>query len=450
VHLSSPLSSQLILITLLNVTFCPMAMGATSTQAPSAPILIDAAPPAPKYPPIPIHVDGNIRSYYFTRDFGTSNPNIKDQSSFSLGGKINALTDAFWGGFKIGATLYTAQSLGLNSDNFQTQDRTLPGSPITVLGQTYGQFKNDRILARLGNQIIRTSWMNDADSRMIPAIYQGLYVEATVLPGWDLVGMRTISFKGRPNSHFTKTNLYDEEDLGTVEPALHNKTDIGALAVGSTYEYKKSVRGNAWLYHWYNFANLAYADVRYYHINSTKYTPYFGLQVGDEWNDGSEILNSIGLGQTKAQIFGALIGMKAWDGKISISMNYLPKYSGAFQNGDVVSPYTSGYLSDPLFTTSMISGLIEKAAGTAFKITAEYNFFDQAVNVIMSYAKYNTQPFIHNTDETDFDVTFRPRGLFKNLSIRNRIGFLNGNQRVGHFVYNRFMLEYDFLDKTAT
>lgn len=422
-----------------SLSLCTLAFGDTVT-----PLTVDKVPTNRFLPPFPIHFDGDIRSYYFTREY--SDPAVDNQSAFSLGGKINALTDEFWHGFKIGGTLYTAQSLGLDSDSPLRQDKSLPGSPVTVLGQSFGQYQNQFILARLGNQIVKTSWLNDADSRMIPAAYQGLYVAVTPLPGWDLVGMRMISFKGRTNSHFTKTNLYDEEDRGTPVLKLDNKTDIGSLNFGSTYEYKDILHAHAWFYHFYNYANLAYADVKYTLETNSKVTPLAGLQLGNEWNDGSEILNSAGQGNTQAQIIGALIGIKALDGKISLGVNYLPKHNGAFGNGDVVSPYTSGYISDPLYTTSMIAGLVEKAAGTAFKITAEYNFFDKALNVIATYAKYNTQPYLHNTDETDLDVTFRPTGLFKHLSIRNRIGFLNGNQHLGHFVYNRVMLQYDILD----
>jgi hypothetical protein len=47
---------------------------------------------------LPVHFTGNIRSYYFTREFG--NPRLDTQSSFSLGGRITVLTDPFWHGVK--------------------------------------------------------------------------------------------------------------------------------------------------------------------------------------------------------------------------------------------------------------------------------------------------------------------------------------------------------------
>jgi hypothetical protein len=397
----------------------------------------------PAKPKLPLQFTGNLRSYYFTREYG--NPGLDTQSAFSLGGKLSFLTNPFWNGFRIGGTVYTAQSLGLNSDYYLRQDRTLPGSPVTVLGQAFGQYENPYVFVRVGNQLITTSWLNDADSRMIPATYQGLYLAVTPVTGLDLIGFRQISFKGRPADHFTKTNLYNPLNVGSgAVTALGNKTDIGTLAFGIKY-IRDDLHMHAWIYHFYNYANLAYADMRYKLATAAKVNPLFAWQLAHEWNDGSEILNSVGMGTTRADVVGALLGVEAANWGVTLAGNILPKYHGAYRNGDVVSPYTTGYISDPLFTTSMTAGLIEKAAGSAVKLTAHYDFFNETLLCSASYAKYYTAPYLHNTDETDLDVTFKPQGIFKNLSIRDRIGFLNGNLSYGHFIYNRVMLEYDFL-----
>ena len=60
-------------------------------------------------------ITGQIRNYYFTRNYVHAAK--LDQFAFSIGGDLHILTGAFWSGFRIGATAYTAQPLGLNSDN---------------------------------------------------------------------------------------------------------------------------------------------------------------------------------------------------------------------------------------------------------------------------------------------------------------------------------------------
>ena len=422
--------------------FTPAIAASVSSTVPAK------LPVTTKWQPLPVHVDGYLRSYYFTRKF--SNPVLDQQAAFSLGGAVNVLTNPFWDGFRIGATLFTAQSLGLNSDDAIRLDRSVPGSPVTVLGQAFAQYDNKYVLARVGNQEIITPWENMADTRMIPATYQGVSVDVKPRPDVNLYAMRLNRFKARISSRFTQTNLFNPQNLAfTSIPALGNKTDIGTLAFGATYTNPR-LNINAWAYRFYNYANLAYADVNGELDTNTLFKPIYGLQLANEWNDGNEVIKSLGLGDTHAQLFGALLGVEIMHGRILFGFNWLPKHAGAYENGSIVSPYTTSYMSDPLYTTSMIAGMVEKAAGTAFKVTAQYIFFAGALETLASYAKYNTQPYLHDSNETDFDVIFHPPGTFKHLSVRERLGFLNGNSRYGHYVYNRIMLQYDFLEDKAS
>jgi hypothetical protein len=388
-----------------------------------------------------LNVDGNIRSYYYDREF--SRTTTHDQTAFSLGGKINVLTDPFLNGFQVGGTMYFAQPLGLDSKNHAFVDRSLPGSPITTLGQAFLQYQNTYILGRIGNQEVTTPWLNESDSRMIPSTYQGIKADLTPFQNVTLTGMRLIRFKSRVSRLFTQTNLYNPENLGTPLAALGNKTDIGSLAFAAIFKYK-TLHMQIWDYRFYNYSNLAYADVNYEWETKKWLSPLCGAQIAKEWGDGSNVLKSIGLGKTRGSVFGAVLGAEMADGKIAVSYNYLPRHAGAYQNGDIISPYTSGYESDPLYTTSMNAGIIEKAAGSAVKLTLQYSFFNKQLQLLASYAKYNTKPYKPNTDESDFDAMYSPEGIFKNLSIRYRLGFLNGNPTPGRIAYNRLMLQYNF------
>ncbi|MDE3020859.1 MAG: hypothetical protein KGI54_03270, partial [Pseudomonadota bacterium] len=47
-------------------------------------------------------IDGQIRSYYFSREYGTSaTPNA---SAYSLAARLNILTAPFWQGFRVGTS----------------------------------------------------------------------------------------------------------------------------------------------------------------------------------------------------------------------------------------------------------------------------------------------------------------------------------------------------------
>ena len=51
-------------------------------------------------------IDGQIRSYYFSRLYGT--PNTVNAYAYSLAGRINVLTAPFLSGFRVGVSFYTA------------------------------------------------------------------------------------------------------------------------------------------------------------------------------------------------------------------------------------------------------------------------------------------------------------------------------------------------------
>jgi hypothetical protein len=389
-----------------------------------------------------IMLDGYIRSYYFTRHF--SNKTRPNQTSFSLGGALNLKTAPFhhW---SANLSYYAADPLDLNSTNFNRLDPTLPGESINVLGQAYLQYKVPTWLLRGGDQIIKTPWLNDADSRIIPATYQALLTTVTPIPDLELTAFRQFRYKSRTSKEFSKTNLYDPHNFGgTPIIGLEHESILGTLAGGTKYAYKNLVT-QAWYYKFYDFANLFYVDANYIFKNPTRINPIISLQLAKEWGDGNNILKSLGLGKTDSAVFGALIGVEIYEGQITLGYDYIPKTSGAFQNGDIVSPYTTGYVPDPLYTTSMIAGLVEKAAGHAFKLTSYYFLLDKQLKLAASFAKYYTLPTVKNTNEVDVDVTYKfNKTLLKGLSLRNRVGILNGNRAFGRFIYNRVMLQYDF------
>ncbi|GEM_PF-277945 len=397
------------------------------------------------------NIDGNIRLYDFDRHF--SRHGTKDQTAFSLGGKINALTDLFLDHFRLGGTVYTAQSLGINSHNPARQDASLPATPLTTVGQAFLQFENPYFMGRLGDSLINTPWLNPADSRMIPSTYQVLY---GVFAPWQSLNtpdnylnctlLRQIRFKSRTADSFTQSNLYNINSYtvaSTTIPALGNTTDIGTLAVGAQYKHK-TLSVQTWAYKFYNFARMYYADFKYILPTKTLFRPVIGAQILNNPPDGNNVIGSLGIGAVKSSAYGILVGSEIGNGQILFGWNNIPKRTGGYRNGDIVSPYTSGYTADPLYTTSMVEGLVELAAGSARKLTGSYAFLDHQIEVAATGAQYFIQPFLVNSSEIDLDAAYTPVPIFKrSLSIRGRVGFVS-HTTSGKLTYSRLMLEYDF------
>ncbi|CAN5413104.1 hypothetical protein BH10PSE19_BH10PSE19_07670 [soil metagenome] len=389
-------------------------------------------------------ISGKIRVYDFDRAFDKAT--IPNQHSLAVGGELSVLSGpVLLPGLQLGGSYYTSQPIA-KSDNPLHIDLTLPGFSLSTLDQAYVQYHRELFLLRAGYQVINTPWINASDSRMIPAAYQGYF--STFGPWHDitLTALRIYRFKGRVEDNFSRTNLYYPSNIGgipiTVSILGQHRSNEGALALAAAYK-KNAVDTQAWFYQFYDFAKMVYVDSKYTFSEWRYFKPFIAAQIVRQWGDGKDLL------KTNSQALGFLVGANVEMLTMSLGYNTIPRQHGAFKQGDIVSPYTAGYATDPLYTTSMISGLIEKAAGQAFKLTTTLNFFDKKLQFAASHARYYTARYFTvqksiDTNETDFDVTYNFAGKLKGFSIRDRIGILYGNPAVGRFVYNRVMLQYVF------
>jgi hypothetical protein len=122
--------------------------------------------------------------------------------------------------------------------------------------------------------------------------------------------------------------------------------------------------------------------------------------------------------------------------------------AGAVGGGALISPYTTNYATDPLFTTSMIRGLVEEGPGHAWKAKALYNFLDKKLQVVVAYAKYDTD--LRGASHDIYgDIIYNFDGALKGLQLRDRWerstgGIDNLNPGNESFTYNRLMISYKF------
>ena len=201
-------------------------------------------------------------------------------------------------------------------------------------------------------------------------------------------------------------------------------------------------------YQFLDFGKLIYNNTQYNFNNNPNIQPIIGAQVFAETGDGDNILQKVSSGAADSSGYGLLAGLVFYNAKLTAGFNQIFSDGDAYKNGDLVSPYTSGYADDPLYTTSMIAGLVEKSSGKAYKLTASYGAFQKDLLLAVSFAQYFTEPQVSDTDETDFDVSYSfnhfPWPYLKGLSIRNRLGIQTGDPVKGTFYYNRVMLQYSF------
>ena len=404
------------------------------------------------------HFSGEVRSYYFQRDYGARKAVNAD--AFALAGLFNYQTTEFLGGFSLGASYFTANALGTHSTNQAAIDTTLSGvdNSINALGQAYLQYHRHGTIVRLGDQLVATPWAGSSDSRVLPATYEAAYGAITPFPGLKLEASRILRYKSRTASGYFRDNNYytptwqgDTAYGGLGDLPASAPGTAGTVAVGAEYK-SGGLKATTWYYDFYDFGHLVYAQVNDTLTTEMSVKPFAGLQAVREWG-GSNVFERTGtrlFGQpgmaVSAFAFGGILGIKFDGASLSAAYDRLqPEGTGVLGGGALVSPYTESFATDPLYTTSMIRGMVELGPGSSWKLTASKTAFQKHLEFTASFAEYQSN-YNGNDRETYFDVIYKPQGWIKGLSLRDRLEYSNGRVNPGgsYFMYNRVMLAYAF------
>lgn len=401
---------------------------------------------------------GTLRAYYFRRDYAAESHVNAD--AFALGGLFNYHTARFLDGISLDVSYFTASALGTHAAEHSRIDTTLSGvnNSINALGQAYLQYRGHGALVRLGDQLIDTPWAAASDSRVLPATYQAAYAAVTPLPGLKLQALRILRYKGRTASDYFRDNNYfpptwrgDANYGGAGDLPADAPGTSGTLALGATYRRAGS-NTSLWYYDFYDFAHLVYGQSRETFETGATITPFAGVQVAREWQrsnvfarTGTRLFGRPGTAVNNFTV-GFIAGLSGYGASLSVSYDHIRSAGrGALGGGALVSPYTASYATDPLYTTSMIRGMVELGPGSAWKVTVTDKACGRRLSLAASFAEYHTE-FSGNDSETYFDVIFRPATWLRGLSLRNRLEIGNGRVNPGHryFLYNRVMVAYKF------
>jgi hypothetical protein len=119
--------------------------------------------------------------------------------------------------------------------------------------------------------------------------------------------------------------------------------------------------------------------------------------------------------------------------------------------GGIASPYSDAYATDPLYTTSISQGMVDRrSAGISYRGAFTYTSSNKQLKALVAEAfyDYGNQLGPNLTYEFNVDVTYdfnRVRGpVYKGLSLRERYANRTQPTLPFHFQYVRNQLEYDF------
>ena len=401
---------------------------------------------------------GELRSYYFMRDYAASS--VPNAAAYSLSGLFEYQTPTFLDGFSLDASYYSANALGTHSDVPARVDTTLIGAAnsINALGTAFLQYQRHGVWIRLGDQTLATPWANGSDSRALPSTYEAAYGKFTPVQGLTFHVLRILRYRSRTSDGYFRDNNYfatgwrgdaNYGGVANLPPGAAGTT--GTFALAGEFR-RRNLDAWIWYYDFTDFARMAYAEGEYRFATQDALRPYAKAQLVREWNGSTAFASNgthlFGQAGTAADnlTWGLVAGVKIRSFDLSAAYNRLQtRGTAAFGGGALVSPFTAGYATDPLFTTSMIRGLVELGPGEAWKLSGSWLTWGKRLQLITSFARYRTA--FNGTDtETYLDAIYQPQSWWMGLSLRNRFEIANGRVNPGHqhFIYDRMQIDYRF------
>lgn len=402
------------------------------------------------------HVGGTLRGFGYFRYFtapDTTNPSIT-----ALSAVIDGET-ARWNGFRLGASIAGASTLGTISSNPDKVMTLLMGmkNNRTTWTQAYAEYGSGPFVVRLGDQYLNTPWVNDNTPLMIPASYEAAMVSWQPSQHWNVQGFRVFEWRSDTSDRYFHDNMYYPVDYrGNTNYSSFGllpgdaRQANGTWALGGTFT-AGAWTASAWYYDFLGFARLAYASGSYTFSTGTGIDPFVKVQYATESTGSDNILienrvEQFGVvgSRVKSRASGFDAGVNFSRGSFDVAYNNIAHHAGAFGGGAVVAPYQGYTPSDPLYTSGMTSGLIERGPGHAWKATAAFQFFNGHLTVQPSYTYFQTSlvPSAHNV-HLDIDYVFTS-GPLKGLTLRNRWERDSDGPNGGSIVNERILAIFKF------
>jgi hypothetical protein len=406
---------------------------------------------------------------------------------------------------------------GANGNANIYQDDTLPGFEMSTLYEAYLQYKGNGFFFKGGNLVGNQTWAPASDSRLKPSAFTGVDASYTFQKSWTVEAGDYWQWECRTCSAFDKYTLLTDPaspypgatalSSFYYNPAQNGITNSGVFFARAGYAGPKSLplTANLSYYQFNNISDAVWLDANYNLTGKAK--GFVALQAGSEGNTGNSIVGKISSGVfglkaglnifPNVQLWGAFdtipiktdtlsaatmasggskcnavgqLALAAGQSKYKVNFPYFLPTGGTGEcsvnadgstniyYGGWASPYTDSYATDPLFTTELTQGMVDRRSpGTSYKLQLTFTSDDRrfVAYVNEGWFDYNNGAYANGTTETDFDALyyFTPlpkKGLYHGFSFRYRYGnrvqnpTFTGGTPVGLFVYNRFQAEYDF------
>jgi len=475
-----------------NTLGIPVPAPTTSGRAALPDTVSNQSHPAPTPTPKPGHlaVSGKVRGYDFVR-----------LNSQQVGSQINKHAVDFGAlphldyrvgdsPFNIGYTYGGATGFGFNNFDGKNTflspaskvDDTLPGYPLNqAVHELYIQYKDAHTMVTVGDQELNYPWMPTSDSRVLPASYRGIDSQVTLSSTLSAGITRVFEFESRNSPAFGPNNLLTGSYPGAAILNYEQFTP-GTLRVSGNYHPAADLVLSAENDEFYNVADLTYLEAKVGLDPYSRVNPYIASQFVSEGPDGSAdegiVKNrTIGVqlgGQPVKNVTLALSGdfapvqyadvsatsASAAEAGYFVGSGGTPDarkigtdlYQVAY--GGIASPYTDSLGTDPLYTTAITQGMVDRrTAASSYKACVIFTNETKQLRLLVSESSFDYSNAIgrnlaseFNADGTYYFNKVRPGG-YKGFFVRIRLAPRQSEASAARpqlFEYQRFQTEYDF------
>lgn len=388
----------------------------------------------------------------------TTNIFLNDQNAARFDATIEAWGQTQrWGGFALGGALQGGAVVEQTG-----QPNTYGTTGILFPTQAYADWEYKNIFEITGgNVLLTTPWVNSISS--FPGAtyanqnntYQGVTANLQVLSNLLFKGFRVFNYIQYPDNGYYPTTLYNT--MGGPMVNMGNASTPGASGVGGVWNPSENYTLNVWFYQFYDYADMWYADNNYHLPLSANQNASmdFGIQALTQNANGSSIpANTLMSGSTTQNLGGVngnAIGLK-WaintgHNTLTLAYNNVFGASNSYLNGGIVTPYTFGLETDPLYTTPALNSIAELGSGSAYLIKDSMTFMDNSLKASLAYAQFFVNQ-VYDTQAnqvTEYDAALQYTVPHTTLNIWSRLVYVSQPDYAGgSFIQPRLILNYIF------
>ena len=372
-------------------------------------------------------VSGNIRTYYFERDFDGDKT---DKEDLAVGGVLNFQTAPLQG-ISAGIGFKTSQGASWNDDDkdvygLLAKDDNKDHANYSALNQYYLQYENFNTTVKLGAQYINTPWLNKHDNRLTPNSYRALSIVNKSIPNVELQGYYVADMMKKTSEEFVSMSE-------SVKSSITE--DKSVLVGGLVWKAPGNLKIQLWEYYGKDLYNNAYLRADYSYKLNEKCTLSAALQYLNQEDTGDALA-----GERDTYMLGGNVGLKAYGAKLNL-------YYAQVGDDTVIFPWGHNKV-----IVQQINGS-QRAEEDSFGVKLAYNLKQiglKGLSAYVYYAHYDTPDSGDNAspniDETDFNVQYKFGGSLKGLSLRARHAIIDVDEDVSgvDFTDTRLYLQYKF------